>query len=171
MATELYFLIGFMGAGKTTLGRGVAERMNLAFRDLDELIERSSGKSVAEIFSLEGEEGFRRLESQALQDLIAEGEQAVVATGGGAFTVETNRRLMKDAGVVVWIDVPVDEIRHRIDAGSRPLWTTPEEVDRLHERRENFYRAAHHHLRLSNNDPEDAVERLHRLLLGCRKFS
>ena len=171
LATERFFLVGFMGTGKTTLGRQVAERMGLLFVDLDERIERSSGMSVPEVFALEGEEGFRRRESQALVELIERPEQVVVATGGGAFSVESNRRLMKSAGVVVWLDVPIDEILARIERGSRPLWKTPEEVRTLHERRRGAYQEAHHRLALDGAGPSEAVDRLHRLLLGCRRVS
>jgi shikimate kinase len=170
-ATERFFLVGFMGTGKTTLGRQAAERMGLAFVDLDERVERSSGMPIAELFALEGEEGFRRRESEALSELIERPEPALVATGGGAFTVESNRRLMKSAGVVVWLDVPIDEILSRIEGGSRPLWKTPEEVRTLHERRMDSYRQAHHRLVLGGQSPTEAVDLLHRLLLGCRRAS
>jgi shikimate kinase len=173
-STERIFLVGFMGTGKTTLGRQVAERMGLPFVDLDERIERSSGVSVPEIFAREGEDGFRRRESQALGELVEELEHFVVATGGGAFTVEANRRLMKSEGVVVWLDVPIGEVLARIariESSERPLWKTPEEVRALHERRQGSYRKAHHRLALDGAEPSEAVERLHRLLLGCRRAS
>jgi shikimate kinase len=170
-ATERFFLVGFMGTGKTTLGRRVAERMGLSFVDLDEQIERSSGMSISEIFAREGEDGFRRRESRALQDLVEKPEPIVVATGGGAFTVDANRSLMKSAGVVVWLDVPIGEILARIDGGERPLWKTPEEVRALHERRRGCYQQAHHRLELDGARPDEAVERLHRLLSGCRRIS
>jgi shikimate kinase len=170
-ATERFFLVGFMGTGKTTLGRQVAKRMGLSFVDLDEQIERSSGMGVSEIFAREGEDGFRRRESQALLALLEKPEPIVVATGGGAFTVEANRLLMKSAGVVVWLDVPIGEILARIGGGERPLWKTPQEVRALHERRQACYQQAHHRLGLDGARPDDAVERLHRLLSGCRRIS
>ena len=170
-ATERFFLVGFMGTGKSTLGRQVAERMGLPFVDLDERIERSSGSSVSEIFAREGEDGFRRRESQALLELVKEPEQMVVATGGGAFTVDANRLLMKKAGVVVWLDVPIGEILARIDGLERPLWKTPQEVRALHELRRGSYQQAHHRLALDGAGPSEAVERLHRLLLGYRRIS
>ncbi len=170
-ATERFFLIGFMGTGKTTLGRQVAERMGLSFVDLDERIERSSGMSVSEIFDKEGEAGFRRRETQALLELVETPEPTLVATGGGAFTVDANRLLMKSAGVVVWLDVPIGEILARIEGGERPLWKTPAEVLALHERRRGSYQQAHHRLALDGAGPDEAAERLHRLLLGCRRTS
>lgn len=170
-ATERFFLVGFMGTGKTTLGRRVAERMGLPFVDLDERIERSSGMTVSQIFALEGEEGFRRRESQALVELTSGPEPAVVATGGGAFTLGSNRRLMKSAGVVVWLDVPLGELLSRVEGGARPLWRTPDDVQTLLERRRSDYEEAHHRLVLEGASPDEAVDRLHRLLLDCRKAS
>jgi shikimate kinase len=169
--TERFFLVGFMGTGKTTLGRRVAERMGLPFVDLDERIERSSGMTVSQIFALEGEEGFRRRESQALVELTSGLEPAVVATGGGAFTLGSNRRLMKSAGVVVWLDVPLGELLSRVEGGARPLWRTPDDVQTLLERRRTDYEEAHHRLVLEGASPDEAVDRLHRLLLDCRKAS
>jgi shikimate kinase len=170
-ATERFFLVGFMGAGKTTLGRQVAERMGLPFVDLDQRIERTSGRSIPEIFAGEGEDGFRRRESLALGELLEREENFVLATGGGAFTMEANRRLMKSAGIVVWLDVPIGEILARIEGGERPLWKTPEEARALHQRRRGSYEQAHHRLALDGASPGEAVERLHRLLVGCRRVS
>jgi shikimate kinase len=169
--TARFFLVGFMGAGKTTLGRRVAEKLGVAFIDLDERIEESSGMSVSEIFEKEGEEGFRRRESQALSRLLEAPEPFVAAAGGGAFTLAGNRQVMKSAGVVVWLDVPIEEILPRIEGGERPLWKTPQEARSLHERRREFYREAHHRLALDGAGIEEAVDRLYRLLLRCRRTS
>jgi shikimate kinase len=174
LGTERFFLVGFMGAGKTTLGRGVADRMRLPFVDLDRAIEESSGMSVLEIFEREGESGFRRRESDALARLIEKPDPFVLATGGGAFTVPENRDSMKAAGVVVWLDVPVEEILTRIEGvpdGERPLWKSKQEVRSLHERRRSAYEEADHRLDLDGADSGEALERLHRLLLVCRKVS
>jgi shikimate kinase len=95
----------------------------------------------------------------------------VVATGGGAFALEENRRLMKSAGVVVWLDVPLDEILGRIEGEERPLWKTLEEIRALHERRQRAYAQAHHRLPLGGAERTEALEKLHRLLVGCGKVS
>ena len=169
--TERFFLVGFMAAGKTTLGRVVAERLGLPFEDLDSWIEKSSGRTVSEIFAIEGESGFRARESEALVDVVRKCDRAVIATGGGAYTIEANRLLMRESGTVVWLDVPVEEIATRIQPGTRPLWTEPDEARLLHERRRTAYRLADHHLDLAKTEPEEAAERLYRLLLECRNHS
>lgn len=171
LTTERFFLVGFMGTGKSTLGRQVAERMGLPFVDLDERIEKAAGMRVVEIFAREGEEGFRRRETEALREIVTTAEPFVLATGGGAFTFEANRHLMKSSGVVVWLDVPIGELMGRIEGEKRPLWKTPEEVRDLHERRQQSYREAHFRLSLDGAGPAEAAERLHRLLEGTRKVS
>ncbi len=171
LTTDRFFLVGFMGTGKSTLGRQVAEQMGLPFFDLDERIEKAAGMKVAEIFAREGEEGFRRRESDALREIVETAGPFVLATGGGAFTLDVNRRLMKSSGVVVWLDVPIGEILGRIDGGERPLWKTPQEVRELHECRQSSYREAHFRLPLDGAGPAEAAVRLHLLLAGTRKVS
>ena len=97
-----------MGAGKSTIGRALAEELGVPFHDTDTLIEQRSGASIAWIFDVEGEEGFRDRETAVIRDLAA-GSGAVVATGGGAVLREENRRLLAGMGTVVYLETSVKQ--------------------------------------------------------------
>jgi 3-dehydroquinate synthase len=115
------FLIGFMGAGKSTVGRLLADMLHLPFVDLDDRITAEDGRKVAEIFDAVGEEGFRALESAALSALADE-PASIVACGGGVVTVDANRESMRELGTVVYLRTTVAETLSRIgDRSSRPL--------------------------------------------------
>jgi len=114
-------LIGFMGAGKSTVCRILAKRLGRAAIDLDDRVEESSKRTVAEIFETEGEERFRELESQELAALT-QMEPCVVACGGGVVLRPENRALLRQLGVVVYLVVSMGEALARIgDASTRPL--------------------------------------------------
>lgn len=119
------FLVGFMGSGKSTVGRLVAQRLSRPFVDLDGLVEREAQRPIAEIFATEGEEGFREMESSALLSL--EGlEPAVVACGGGVVLRPANRSALKRLGKVVYLKVTAGEAVARIDdVSTRPLLAGP----------------------------------------------
>lgn len=172
-SAERFFLVGFMGAGKSTLGEPVAKRLGLPFVDLDQRIESSAGMSVGQIFAREGERGFRERESRELARLVAVPGAFLAATGGGAFAVEENRRLMKESAVVIWLDVSHREILRRIqiDRHQRPLFGSEPEMGALHEQRRISYQEAHLRLPLDGTSPAEAVERLHQMLLGARTTS
>ena len=115
------FLIGFMGAGKSTVGRILADRLGLPFVDLDSEITHSAGRTITEIFDAEGEQGFRSRETAALASL-ADIPASVVACGGGVVLIDENRRLLKRTGVVVYLKVSAEEAIARIgDTTGRPL--------------------------------------------------
>src|SRR5262245_26644063 len=126
-------LIGFMGAGKTSVGRALAKKLRCPFQDLDDLIEQREGQSISQIFASAGETEFRRAESAALRDLLHEREQPqetaghsdlVLALGGGAFVQAQNRALLEQAGAItVLLEAPLEELRRRCQAESkvRPL--------------------------------------------------
>ncbi len=129
-APNLIF-IGPMGAGKTSIGRRVAERLGLAFVDVDHWIEAQTGVSVRTIFELEGETGFRQREQQALQALCA-GRDRLIATGGGAVLDPRNRELIGERGFVVWLRTPVERQLERLGRDrSRPLLAGPDRRERL----------------------------------------
>ena len=168
---QWFFLVGFMGAGKTTLGAKVAERLEIPFYDLDERIAVDAGMTIREIFAAEGEQRFRERETNMLQTLIATEPTGVIATGGGAFTIEENRDTMNASGVSVWLDVPIDEIVSRVGGAKRPLWRSEAEVRALAEQRKKEYRLANHHLELgtdSTEQIEQGAARLYQLLSTIR---
>jgi shikimate kinase len=136
------FLVGFMGSGKTTVGRALAEYLGYDFRDLDELIERQIGKSVKEIFSELGEEEFRRLEHRAVRDCTGRSDM-VIALGGGAYVSEENRKLIRAIGKTIWLDCPLDVCLRRVSGDpSRPLLGDERKMSQLLEARRAAYAQA-----------------------------
>src|SRR5207302_1682709 len=149
LAGRAIFLVGFMGAGKTTVGQVLARRLNRAFEDLDDRIELREGRTVAEIFWHSGEPGFRRAERAALEQALQKarrGTAKVIALGGGAFVQPGNAARLKAAGVpTVFLDAPVVELWQRcqkqaseLDA-ERPLLATRERFDELYQSRLGSY--------------------------------
>ncbi|HNW36816.1 MAG TPA: shikimate kinase [Candidatus Ozemobacteraceae bacterium] len=136
-------LTGFMGAGKTTAGKLLAEALNRTFTDLDEHIEATTGKSVPEIFQESGETGFRTLESAVLNSLLAVRPSIILAAGGGTVIREENRARLCGQAITVFLDPPFDEIWRRIagERGHRPLacGADREELERLHAERYSWY--------------------------------
>lgn len=125
------FLIGPMGSGKTTVGRVLAEKLGLAFVDVDEMIETRCGVEVDRIFEIEGEAGFRRRETQMLDELTQSDHQ-IVATGGGSILSEHNRSLLKSRGTTVWLKTSVQQQLRRLARDRRrPLLQTPDRRARL----------------------------------------
>lgn len=146
------FLVGFMGAGKTSVGWALGQRLNWIFEDLDDRIERREGRTVVEIFRDSGEAEFRRAEHAALQQVLEElsgGVARIVALGGGAFVQPRNAALLKAGGVpTVFLDAPVEELwqrcrRQASAAGiERPLLGSREKFRQLYQaRRQNYLRA------------------------------
>jgi shikimate kinase len=115
------FLIGPMGAGKSTIGRHLADLLKMDFCDSDQEIERRTGAAVALIFEIEGEDGFRRRESALMEELTAR-DNLVLATGGGAVLAAENRQLLRHRGTVVYLQAPIDTLLARTQRDRlRPL--------------------------------------------------
>jgi shikimate kinase len=155
------FLIGFMGSGKTTIGGLLADRLGWSFADLDDLIVRTAGLTVAEIFAREGEEGFRRRETEAVR-AAASARRAVVATGGGAACREENLALMLGAGRVVALAVSAAEAVRRTGSRSgRPLLDGSADplaaATALLAKREGFYARAHLRVETDGRTPDEAA--------------
>lgn len=141
------FLVGMMGAGKTTLGKTLAQRLQLEFVDTDRILVERTGVPVATIFEIEGEAGFRKRETQAIAELC-EQQGCVVATGGGAILAEENRVAMRNNGTVVYLRARLENLweRTRHDS-SRPLLATVDPratLAHLLEIRDPLYKEAAH---------------------------
>ena len=160
-----FFLIGFMAAGKTTIGRLLAEKLGIPFYDLDQLIEASQGCTVREIFERAGEAEFRRIE----RDLLLKTRflsDAVIATGGGTFTFEENVFFIKSEGTSIHLDVPFEVVKRRIGdkASTRPLFRDDESTLKLYQYRAKYYKMADRVVEISDNDPPESV--VDRILRG-----
>jgi shikimate kinase len=138
------FLVGLMGAGKTTVGRIIARRLKLRFYDSDHEIERRCGVKIPLIFEIEGEPGFRAREQQAIAELTAL-QGIVLATGGGAVLDEENRRRLSAGGTVVYLQARPEDLFERVRQDrNRPLLAGTDALARLrelHVQRDPLYRA------------------------------
>ena len=141
----IVYLVGMPGSGKSTVGQEVAGRLGVPLVDLDAEIEREIGGSVAQIFEERGEAGFRELEARALLRASTQ-DPSVVACGGGVVLEPANRVTLRNTGVCVFLDVPLEQLRDRVPpAAERPLIREEGDLERLLRAREPLYRefAAH----------------------------
>ncbi|MFT5107844.1 MAG: shikimate kinase [Verrucomicrobiales bacterium] len=138
-------LIGFMGTGKTTIGKIASERLGLAFVDTDDLIVEREGQPIPQIFERVGEAGFRKIETDVLRGLAGEGGK-IIATGGGIITQPENIRLLQELGFVVWLAATVETIFERVSMNrDRPLLYTEDPLQTITDllaEREAQYEAA-----------------------------
>ena len=133
-----------MGAGKSTIGRLVAESEGAPFRDLDEVIEWSVGMTIAGFFERRGETAFREVEARILRDLVDPG--VVLALGGGAVIDDASWQLVREHALTVWLDAPLDALLERSGGTSRPLLRgrTRRQIAELLDARRRRYREAAH---------------------------
>ena len=166
MGARAVFLVGFMAAGKSSVGQELARRLNWDFVDLDVRIELREGQTVPEIFGEHGESGFRLAESSALEELIQSIEcNSVVALGGGTFAQPGNRILLQ-SWPTVFLDAPMDELWRRSleDATKRPLRKGPAEFADLYEYRLHFHREATIRVETSGRDLASICTEIERAL-------
>ncbi|MFQ6118069.1 MAG: shikimate kinase, partial [Candidatus Bipolaricaulia bacterium] len=142
------YLIGFMGVGKSTIGRLLAERLKMKFYDTDELVEARAGRSIADIFAGEGEARFRELERQIIEE-ISQRDGQIIALGGGAPLNGDNWQAISSTGVTIYLRAGASTLFNRLkDEGSRPLLAglegenRLEEIRRLLREREPYYKRA-----------------------------
>ncbi len=152
-------LVGLMGVGKSTVGRRLAQRLALPFVDADHAIIEAAGLSIAEIFERYGEEHFRDGERRVIARLV-DGQQKVIATGGGAFINAQTRALLLEKAIVVWLDADVETLAERVGRkNDRPLLQSgdPKEIlIRLAKERNPIYALAHIRVN-SQPNPHDAT--------------
>lgn len=151
-------LIGMPGSGKSVIGKQVSKRLEREFLDIDEVIEKDSGRKIAEIFESQGEEIFRHLETDALRNAIGGGR--VIATGGGVVTRIENREIIKN-GLVVFLDRPLDRIIGDVEIENRPLLADGRErLYQLYDERYEKY-CAWADIKISNEETiEEMVEKI-----------
>jgi shikimate kinase len=152
-ADKLY-LVGFMGAGKTTVARALGKLTGWRVEDIDQRIEAREHRTVASIFSQQGEHYFRQLERLALGELLPL-RHVVIATGGGTFVEPDNRALMLADGAVAWLDLSLAQVIERVPAdGRRPLASDRAQMEQLFARRQLAYAQAHVRVDASMPVPE-----------------
>jgi shikimate kinase len=158
--TDKIYLVGFMAAGKTSVARALAKRLDWQAADIDELIERRERQTVAEIFARQGEPYFRAAERAVLLEQALP-RHLVVATGGGTFVDPYNRAAINRDGVSIWLDVPLDRVVSRVPAdGRRPLAADRAEFERLYHARRAAYEYAHLRLDAGRAGVDALVEEL-----------
>jgi len=159
IADKIY-LVGFMAAGKTSVARALAARLGWRAVDVDEVIEAREQLPVADIFARHGEAYFRALERRVLLEQLG-ARHVVVATGGGTFADAQNRAAIKDDGLSVWLDAPLDRLIDRVPTdGRRPLAADRAGFERLYHQRRAAYEQAHLRLDAGRASVDAIVEEL-----------
>lgn len=164
------FLTGFMGSGKTTVGRRLARDLGWGFVDLDDIVEREAGKTISRIFAEQGEGSFRALERLCLCREAKRPTCLVIATGGGIVLDAHNRELMDSKGITFWLHPKFEVIAGRLGKSSRarrPLFVDREKARELHRERLDLYRTATHEISVEVDETaSDVAARISFLVRG-----
>ncbi len=164
-------LTGFMGTGKSVVGKLVAKKTGLIFLDTDEMIIKVAGKSINSIFEEDGEGAFRRIETLVLSE-VCKNKGQVIATGGGAVTIEDNLRIMKDSGLLVALTASPDTILNRIeDEVHRPLLkmdNSKQKIEELLSKRLAYYKKADIVIDTTDISPDAVAEKIIKLKVPDR---
>lgn len=157
---DVIFLVGFMGSGKTAVGKALAEKLGYSFLDTDEMVEKKEGRSIHQIFKESGEGYFREKEWEALFSL--EGlSRAIVSTGGGLFLGAPQRTFIKEQGVSMWLNAPFDEMLKRLKhSPARPLFKDEESLREMLENRKAKYTLADYEVRTGGLSIDEIIERV-----------
>ncbi len=153
------FLVGFMGSGKSTVGKILARKLGMEFIDIDEEIEKEEGMRIKDIFREKGEKYFRQLERKKIEGFLDK-KGYVISTGGGLGADLLNMEKMKKAGIVIWLDTSLEEVLKRCkNDTNRPLLNQPlETLKELYEGRKKIYSLAHLHIKTDGKLPEEIAE-------------
>jgi shikimate kinase len=158
------YLVGFMAAGKTSVGRLLADELGWCFIDIDSDIEAQEGKTIAEIFRAHGEARFREIESQVIRNrvsLIEAGDPCVVALGGGAFVQKGNWQLIQNNGVTVWLDCQLETVHQRLGEDvTRPLAQDRGALQKLFEDRRVLYARADFRIEVDTAEIREIVQKI-----------
>ena len=160
MTADKIYLVGFMGAGKSSVARALGKRLDWKVEDIDVRIERIERRDIPTIFREAGEPYFRAREREALIQLLPE-RGTVVASGGGTFADPANRELMLRDGVVVWLDAPLATVLDRVPMdGRRPLATDRLAMEQLYNQRLAAYRLAHFRVDAGRDSVDELVDHI-----------
>lgn len=159
-------LIGFMGVGKTTIGKIIAKKLKLNFVDMDNYIEKREGKSISKIFEEYGEQHFRELESESLKDLI-KSDNIVISTGGGIVTTKENSEILKKEKIVIFLDGNTQTILNHLskEIDKRPLLSNSNNVEYtisnlLNERYEKYNSICDIKIDINEKNIEEVVSQI-----------
>jgi shikimate kinase len=159
MERSVVIITGFMGSGKSVVAHALAQQLQCSTVDLDQLITETEGSTPTEIIKRDGEDRFRRCENRVLKEVLATGSAAVIALGGGTWTIPENRKLIEERNcLTVWLDAPFELCWKRILASGNERPLAPDELTarNLYERRKPIYALAQMHVPVA--DKQSVIE-------------